>query len=238
MAPLGLSTTLNAGCSFMLNVSRLKLLIVGFILTIALAVLIWLWLPLPSTPVETVRVAPDQPDMAWLERLSAASWSRDWPQWRGANRDGVSGESLSDDPWPTGAPKKLWSVPGGPGTAGVSVVGDRAYTVVQQGDTEVLLCLGVLTGEPRWRQAVAARFQESNAGVGPHASPTVAGSQVYTLGATGQLLCCDAITGAILWRHDLPQQLAGRVPTYAPACSPLPVADLDVCHPSRPYLAG
>ena len=37
------------------------------------------------------------------------SYADDWPQWRGANRDGVSaGEAVLSNTWPTEGPEKIW----------------------------------------------------------------------------------------------------------------------------------
>src|SRR5262245_31416780 len=57
----------------------------------------------------------------------------DWPQWRGPNRDGLSGETGLATTWPAGGPPVLWQKPIKSGYSSVVVVGDRLYTMMQDG---------------------------------------------------------------------------------------------------------
>ena len=59
----------------------------------------------------------------------AAVAGDDWPQFRGENRDGISPETGLLDAWPESGPKEVLRVPLGEGYSGVSVVGDRLYTM-------------------------------------------------------------------------------------------------------------
>src|SRR5438552_3062371 len=59
--------------------------------------------------------------------------ARDWPQWRGPNRDGiVPGDGLLTN-WPKGGPPQLWKVKGGGGYSAPVVAGGRLITMVQRG---------------------------------------------------------------------------------------------------------
>ena len=54
--------------------------------------------------------------------------SGDWPQWRGPNRDGVSGETGLLTSWPEKGPKQLWEAKkAGTGYSSLAVAGGRAY---------------------------------------------------------------------------------------------------------------
>ena len=75
----------------------------------------------------------------------------DWPQFRGAARDGRSAVRGLARSWPEGGPKVLWRKPIGPGFAGVAVVGDRAFTAAAEGEKEYALGLDAQTGKELWR---------------------------------------------------------------------------------------
>ncbi|HNQ88032.1 MAG TPA: hypothetical protein PKM73_05400 [Verrucomicrobiota bacterium] len=70
----------------------------------------------------------------------------DWPQWRGANRDGVSLETGLLKEWPADGPTRVWKAAGlGKGFGSVSTLGGRLYLR----DQDVLLCYDVRGTEPR-----------------------------------------------------------------------------------------
>ena len=173
-------------------------------------------------------------DPEWMARLRTASDSADWPQWRGPNRDGVSGSKLAETPWPSDGPPRRWKVPGGPGHSGIAVAGDRLYTMLQEGEEEIVLCLDAATGATRWRFSARAKFVEPSGGPGPRATPAVFDGCVYTLGGTGLLHALDGATGAILWRRDLVRDFGGRIPEYGFASSPLIEGDLVIVQPGAP----
>jgi len=52
----------------------------------------------------------------------------DWPQWRGADRDGKSADAGLLDSWPKGGPRLLWKAQDlGEGYSGPAIAGDRLY---------------------------------------------------------------------------------------------------------------
>src|SRR4051812_31585045 len=65
----------------------------------------------------------------------------DWPQWRGPRRDGGAHAPALLAKWPRGGPRRLWEAEGGEGFSSFAVAGGRLYTLVRQGEQEVVLCL-------------------------------------------------------------------------------------------------
>jgi outer membrane protein assembly factor BamB len=63
-------------------------------------------------------------------------------------------------------------------------------------------------------------------GPGPKATPTIAGSRVFTFGIGGVLSAFDLASGRLLWRTPPPQTL----PLYGTAMSPLVDGDLVIAH--------
>jgi outer membrane protein assembly factor BamB len=89
----------------------------------------------------------------------------------------------------------------------------------------VVVCYDAKTGAQRWVHESPARFAETMGGVGPRATPTIAGDKLYVLGATGLLDCLDPLTGASLWERDLKKDARPTPPIWGFASSPLVVGD-------------
>src|SRR3954463_13227397 len=79
---------------------------------------------------------------------TAAAVAADWPQYRGANHDGSTTETLKK--WPTGGPKVLWKVKVGPGLGSFAVAGKGAYLFVADGRKEGCARLDAGPGKPVW----------------------------------------------------------------------------------------
>jgi outer membrane protein assembly factor BamB len=136
--------------------------------------------------------------------LSAACASaQDWPQWRGANRDGKAAGFTAPGTWPKELTQK-WKVTVGEGVATPSLVGDKLYVFSRQAGGEITRCLDAATGKELWQEKYDALGATGPASgfSGPRASPTVSDGKVVTFGVRGVLSCLDAATGKVLWRND------------------------------------
>ncbi len=125
----------------------------------------------------------------------------DWPQWLGPNRDGVSPETVA--PW-TGTLKPLWKVKVGEGNSSPVVAGGLVFlhTKVAGKDAEQVQAFDPKTGDQKWEQTYEKTAFAPLFGLGPRATPTVAGDHVYTFGNTGVLACWEAKTGKPVWKID------------------------------------
>lgn len=147
----------------------------------------------------------------------------DWPGFRGPDRDGRrTGVRIATD-WKENPPRQLWRHRVGPGWSSFAVVGTRAYTQEQRGDSEVVVCYHADTGKELWAHEDSDRFTETVSGPGPRATPTFHDGKIYALGAKGQLNCLDAATGKPVWARNIVTDAEAKVPEWGFAASPLVV---------------
>jgi outer membrane protein assembly factor BamB len=168
--------------------------------------------------------------LAGLAACGRPAPAEDWPCWRGPHGDGISRETGLLREWPRGGPRQLWRVPLSGGFSSVVVAGGRVWTQTKEKNQEVVLCLDAGTGKEVWRYRYDCDYGAyptftgggmPSSRTGPRATPTVDGDRVYTLGATGVLLCLQARTGRVVWRQDLTRVADCDVPRHGYGASPL-----------------
>jgi len=152
--------------------------------------------------------------------IAATSAAQNWPQWRGANRDGVVTGFVTPERWPS----KLrldWEVDVGDGIdATPALVDDRLYVFAGQGESESLVCLDARDGSEIWRdtyETIAVKGA-ARSHAGPRSSPAVASGKVVALGVGGVLSCFRSSTGELLWRKT---EFPDDFPAYYAASSPM-----------------
>lgn len=153
---------------------------------------------------------------------SGLAWAEDWPQWRGKDRTGCSGETGLLKTWPTDGPKLLWKAERlGGGYATPTVAGGRVYGMSFRGNNEVVWCLNENNGREIWSVTLGPANRGIGYGEGPRCSPTVDGNRLYVEGVSGDVCCLDIRNGRILWRKNLVRDFKGWVPTWGYSESPL-----------------
>jgi outer membrane protein assembly factor BamB len=161
----------------------------------------------------------------------------DWPQFRGPHGDGRWQGPKLPEQWPADGLKPRWKRPIGGGYAGISVVGDRVYTLDRQTEAverERVLCFHADTGDLLWEHADAVTYGNLDYGNGPRAQPTIHDGRVYTVGALGQVNCLDARTGAVIWQRHYQTDFGGRLPMWGYAGSPVIHGDVVLLAPGGP----
>ena len=142
--------------------------------------------------------------------LAASPASVGWPQWRGPNRDGVSGETGLLQSWKAGGPGVAWRASGlGTGYSSVAVAGGRIFTMGDVGGSQQLIAINAADGKQVWMARVGAPWVDEMGG--PRGTPTVDGDLVYALGTEGDLVCVEAATGKERWRRSLPADFGGQM---------------------------
>lgn len=153
----------------------------------------------------------------------------DWPQWRGANRDGVWNETGLVERFEGPELKAAWRVPVSNGYSGPTVAKGRVYLtdrITEPTQQERVHCFDEKTGKSLWTHTYAAPYGGVGYPDGPRASVTVDGGKAYALGAVGHLNCYDAASGAVAWSKDLNALYRIRLPIWGIAGAPLIERDL------------
>ena len=164
-----------------------------------------------------------------------ATAASDWPQWRGAERNGVSQERGLLRQWPAGGPKLLWQVNDiGDGYSTPAVVGKRIYLMSNRGlENEFVQALSTQDGKSVWTTRVGNVGNPKQNPSYPKArsTPTVDGNFIYALGSDGDLACLEAGSGKIRWQKSIRKEFGGQPGEWAYAESPLVDGDLVIVTP-------
>lgn len=157
---------------------------------------------------------------------------RDYPQWRGQDRDGSASGFVPPARWP-GALTRRWRVEVGEGYASPLVVGDTVYMFARREGRELLSALDVETGVTRWQSGYEVAYAPSSPtaahGSGPKATPVVHDGKIVTLGISGIVAAFDVQTGRLLWRTAEP----GEAPFFSAASSPVGAGSFAITHPGN-----
>ena len=150
-----------------------------------------------------------------------ADAAADWPQWRGAQRDGSAlAAGLAVD-WKKQPPRVIWKAKVGTGFSSIAVSGGTALTMGNQKGKDSIYAFDAKSGRLKWQHTYACDLASLRHEGGPFATPTVDGGRVYTLSKLGHVFCLDLETGRALWKRDLVKATGTQRETYGFAGSPL-----------------
>lgn len=167
---------------------------------------------------------------------AASASAEDWPQWRGGLRDGVWRETGVMQSFSADGLKIAWRVPVGPGWSSPTIAGGKVFLadseLNQPNARERVHCFDVASGKELWTYVYAVSYPEwafaPDQNAGPTATPAVVDGQVYALGASGEIVCLAAASGAVVWRKDLGKEY--EVPPMQTRASPLLDGNLIILH--------
>ena len=157
---------------------------------------------------------------------------RDYPQWRGRDRDGSASGFVQPPRWPDALTRR-WRVEVGEGYASPLVVGNIVYIFSRSEGRELLSALDADTGSLLWQSGYAVSYAPSGPtaahGSGPKATPLFHDGRIITLGISGIVAAFDPQQGTLLWRTAEP----GEVPFFSAASSPVGEGRFAITHPGN-----
>ncbi|MBP8909905.1 MAG: PQQ-like beta-propeller repeat protein [Phycisphaerae bacterium] len=156
--------------------------------------------------------------------VAGSSLAADWPQWRGANRDGKSADTGLLKQWPENGPPLAWRFDRlGGGDGGPAVAAGRIFIMSNRGQEEVVWALSEKDGSEIWVTPLGPAFAQraSQGREGPGCTPTVDGERLYVEGLAGNVACLQVSDGKILWQRSMTEDFGGRVPMWSYRESPL-----------------
>jgi len=176
-----------------------------------------------ATPIPQASASPS-PGAEAAAQPSAPSRGAYWTNFRGPRRDGKYDQTPVATSWPASGLPVLWKQPVGIGFASFVIADGKAYTIEQRRRQEVVAAYDLASGRELWTQAWNAEYNDSN-GDGPRSTPTWDQGRLYALGATGELRCLDANSGAIVWGKNILSENQASNLQWAQTASPLIVDD-------------
>jgi outer membrane protein assembly factor BamB len=147
-----------------------------------------------------------------------------WPRFRGAALDNeYRGAAFLAVPGPGAEwhPPVRWTVDLGEGHAGAAVANGRVFVLDydERRQADALRCFSLDTGKEIWRRWYTVALKRNHGY--SRTVPAVSGRFVVTIGPACQVMCCDAVTGSLLWGVDLPRELGAEVPLWYTGQCPL-----------------
>lgn len=150
--------------------------------------------------------------------------SFDWPCWRGPHGDNTSRETNLIRRFPEDGAVILWRKDLGTGFSGMSISGNRLFTMFGDGDREYAAGFDTQDGSQLWKVDVDRDFSQGRS-FGPRATPYVDDDRVYFVGASGQVLCLTAATGKVVWSLNVYDKFEMRRFVHEEGLSPSPLVD-------------
>jgi outer membrane protein assembly factor BamB len=176
--------------------------------------------------------------LASLALWSSIAIGSDWPQYRGANFDGVSPDPILTT-WPAAGPTVAWTNPSlTNGFSSFAISQGRAFAMVSKADSsgqyyEYCAAVDAVTGANLWSRRIddapwdpQANYNGGdgaapyNTGDGPRATPSVGNGRVVALSGLLHLVCLNATNGTLIWSNDLASSYGASVITWENAASP------------------
>ncbi len=165
--------------------------------------------------------------------MTATAEAEDWPQFRGAQRDNISGETGLLREWPEGGPKVLWSVEACQGYSAAAIHNDRVYfnDYDEKSKKWLVKCLAFADGKELWRFEEKRKIRP-NHGI-TRIVPAVDDKYVFSLDPKCVFHALDAATGKELWR----KKLAGKDSVYNSMIPPWYNGQCPLIEPDRVIIA-
>ncbi len=156
-----------------------------------------------------------------------------WPQFLGPLRNGQSSATKLLDQWPEKGPAVVWEARTGAGMSGVSLSGDKLFTLGEVDGQQCLIAVNLKDGQTAFRTPLSPAY-ENAMGNGPRGTPCLHADVAYAFTGDGVLAAVSTATGKVIWNVDAVKATGSKVADYGMACSPLVVGQTVVVNLARP----
>ncbi len=166
------------------------------------------------------------------DSLFTSSLKGKWPNFRGADHDNIDKEKIKlIDKWPATGPEILWKKDLGEGHAAAAIYNGRVYVLDydERRKADALRCYSLVDGTELWKRWYFVNVKR-NHGMS-RTIPAVNDKYVVTIGPHGQVMCCDAINGKMLWGIDLVREYKSTIPLWYTGQCPFIENDVAVIAP-------
>ena len=152
--------------------------------------------------------------------LTSVAQAENWPQWRGPNLNGVSGEKNLPARWTT-EENIVWklAMPGWSGSTPI-VWQDRVFLNVAEGNDLYLWCIDRNKGDVVWKKLLGSGNVKMRKQNMSSPSPVTDGKSVFVMTGTGILKGFD-FNGKELWTRDIQKDYGAFGQNWGYASSPL-----------------
>ena len=167
------------------------------------------------------------PLITFFSLLFFSAESDEWPDWRGANRDGKWYEKDIVTHFDSDRITPKWSVPVAAGYSGPTVSDHKVYLTdrITAPARERVHCFDANTGESIWSFQYDCQYSGVGYPAGPRASVVIDGDRAYSLGTMGHLFCFEKSTGQVIWKKDLDTEYDIKMPIWGIAAAPIVIDD-------------
>ena len=159
--------------------------------------------------------------------------AEDWPQWRGAARDGKNSETGLFEYWGENGPPVAWVAEGmGSGYASVSVVDGRIYTTGNFEDGQAVVCVDAKTGEQVWKTSLTEKSPKHGY-PGSRSTPSIdiETGHLYLVTSAGSIECLSSKDGSLVWQRSFNDWGGKMMSGWGFSESPLIDGDWVLCTP-------
>jgi len=166
--------------------------------------------------------------------FTATTQAKDWPQWRGPDRNGLSTETDIIKDWEKSPPKLLWNMEGsGKGYSSVSIADGVIYTTGNfegEKNGQGVAAFSQEDGKLLWQTPVTDEVPKHGYD-GARCVPTIDGDHLYVTTSNG-IIACLSTEGKILWSKNFKEEWNGKMMSgWGFSESPLVDDDRVLCTP-------
>lgn len=157
--------------------------------------------------------------------LGGVAIGKDWPQFLGPTRNGVSSEAPPTS-WPTEGPRSVWETPVGEGFSSPVVAQGSVHLFHRLASHEVVSGWDLKSGKLLWERMFPTEYSDDmGSGDGPKSTPAIADGRLFCLSPGGILRAVSQKDGRPLWEVDFTKKFDASRGFFGFATSPLVISN-------------